>query len=66
MKLKQSVKNVLVMIGLVLAMVGCFKLLALQEQGVYNDAVERCGSANNLVEHHTQQGDTYYSCKVDK
>lgn len=42
------------------------KAFALVDQHEYNRAVERCGNENNIVEKYTNQGDKYYTCKVDK
>ena len=64
--LKESVKKVMFYLVCGLAIVGCFKLLQLQDQNEYKRAVNRCGSKNNIVEHYTSQGDKYYSCKVEK
>ena len=49
-----------------IALFGCFKLLQLQDQHEYNKAIERCRSVENLNTHYTQQGDKYYTCKVEK
>lgn len=64
--LKGWVKETLLLIVLGLALIGCGKLLQLQDQHEYNKAIERCGSVENLNTHYTQQGDIYYSCKVEK
>lgn len=64
--LKENVKRVMFYLVCGLAIVGCLKLLQLQDQNEYNKAVSRCGSVNNISEHYTSQGDRYYSCKVEK
>ena len=33
---------------------------------IYQNAVSRCGNEKNVVLRHTNQGDRYYSCKVEK
>ena len=50
----------------ILGIVGCFKLLELQDQHERERAITRCGGANNIVEHYTKEGDLYFSCKVEK
>jgi hypothetical protein len=64
--LKSWVKETLLFIACGIALFGCFKLLQLQDQYEYNKAIERCGSVENLNTHYTQQGDKYYTCKVEK
>ena len=64
--LKSWVKETLLFIAFGVALFGCFKLLQLQDQHEYNKALERCGSVKNLNTHYTQQGDKYYTCKVEK
>lgn len=63
---KSWVKETLLFIACGIALFGCFKLLQLQDQHEYNKAIERCGSVENLNTHYTQQGDKYYTCKVEK
>ena len=64
--LKSWVKETLLFIACGIALFGCFKLLQLQDQHEYNKAIERCGNVENLNIHYTQQGDKYYTCKVEK
>ena len=64
--LKSWVKETLLFIACSIVLFGCFKLLQLQDQHEYNKAIERCGSVENLNIHYTQQGDKYYTCKVEK
>ena len=64
--LKSWVKETLLFIVCGIALFGCFKLLQLQDQHEYNKAIERCRSVENLNTHYTQQGDKYYTCKVEK
>lgn len=64
--LKSWVKETLLFIACGIALFGCFKLLQLQDQHEYNKAIERCGSVENLNTRYTQQGDKYYTCKVEK
>lgn len=58
--LKESVKKVMFYLVCGLAIVGCFKLLQLQDQREYEKAMKRCD--NHIVEHYTSTGDKYYSC----
>lgn len=37
-----------------------------QDERNYRHAIERCGSVENLVKHQTNEGDIYWSCKVEK
>ena len=64
--LKSWVKETLLFIACGVALFSCFKLLQLQDQHEYNKAIERCGNVENLNTHYTQQGDKYYTCKVEK
>lgn len=64
--LKESVKEVLVVIGMILVIGLCIKGLALQEQHEYKRAVERCGGESNIVQHYTSQGDKYYTCANER
>lgn len=48
-----------------IAIMGCFKLLELQDQQVKKRAITRCGGASNIVEHYTREGDLYFSCRVE-
>lgn len=50
----------------ILGIIGCFKLLELQYNHERNNAITRCGGENNIVEHHTKEGDSYWTCKVEK
>lgn len=63
--MKELLAKVLLVGVCVLGMWGCIKLLQLQDQKNYEYAIERCGSVENLVEYHTQEGDTFYNCKVE-
>lgn len=64
--LKSWVKETLLFIVLGLALFGCVKLLQLQDQRIYELAIERCGSVENIKPYYTQQGDKFYTCKVEK
>ena len=50
----------------ILGIVGCFKLLELQYNHEKDRAITRCGSENNIVENFTKDGDSYWTCKVEK
>ena len=64
--LKSWVKETLFVIVAILAIVGCFKLLQLQDQHEYQRAVERCGGESNITERYTNQGDKYDTCTIEK
>lgn len=64
--MKELLVKVLVFGVCVLGMWGCIKLLQWQDQKNYEYAIERCDSVENLVKHQTQEGDIYWSCKVEK
>lgn len=51
---------------LIVGIITIFTLLNKMEEKNYNDAIERCGSKDNLVINYTNQGDKYYSCKVER
>lgn len=54
-----------VIVGIII-LVGVFKVLNFMEQREYQNAISRCGNEKNVVLRHTNQGDRYYSCKVEK
>ena len=58
-------KKILVGVVLIIAIVGCVKLLELQDNYNKNNAIKTCGK-NNVVIKYTNQGDRYYTCKVEK
>lgn len=62
----EKMKEMLVIvIGLVvIAMLG--KGIQAMDEQAKNNAIERCGGKSNVVEKYTNQGDRYYSCKVEK
>ena len=64
--LKDNVKVILVVLLGMVALVGCVKLLAAQNQYEYNKAIDRCGGKDNIVLKYTVQGDEYYSCTIVK
>lgn len=45
---------------------GCFKMLQHEDNIELNRAIERCNGKDNIVEHYTNLGDIYYSCKIAK
>ena len=64
--MKELFEKVMLFVVCGVAIFGCCKALQLQDQHEKERAIARCGSESNLVEHYTQQGDVYYSCKVEK
>jgi len=51
---------------LILVFIGGFKVLAIQEEHERQNAIARCGGESNVITNYTNQGDKYFSCKVDK
>lgn len=66
MKLRKEIKGVLLLIGVIIVLVGCVKLLNAIEKNEYNKAITRCGNKNNIVEHISEYGDNFYTCKVER
>lgn len=64
--MKELIKKVMIIIIMIVSLIAIYKLLELQDTKAYNNAVARCGSDSNVVVKHTNQGDRYYLCKVDK
>ncbi len=62
----EKMKEMLVMISLVVVAVLLYKGVAAMDEQAKNNAIERCGGKANVVEKYTNQGDRYYSCKVEK
>lgn len=66
LRLKREIKERLQKIAFyticILAIVGCFKLLQLQDQHEYQRAITRCGSESNIQTNYTNQGDKYFTC----
>jgi len=63
--MKELLVKILVFGVCVLGLIGCVKLLQWQDQKNYEHAIEKCGSVDNIIEYHTQEGDTFYHCKVE-
>lgn len=66
LKLRESVKEKMIFLSIIvvciIALVGLTKLLEIEKQNDYKRAIERCGNESNIVERHTKEGDTYYTC----
>lgn len=56
-------KKFLLIVACAITLLGCYRVLELQEQENYNNAVEKCGGASNLIEKYTSTGEVYYYCK---
>ena len=65
-KALEVIKSIALLAVAVLIMYLLLLGLRKQDERNYKYAIERCGSAENLVEHHTKEGDIYWSCKVEK
>ena len=66
----RKVVNVTKSIAMFVAVLLVLYLLGLglrkQDERNYKHAIERCGGVENLVENNTKEGDTYWTCKVNK
>lgn len=65
-EIKEKLEKVIFYSLCLLAIIGCFWLLNLQDQYEEKRAIERCDGKDNIVERYTNQGDKYYTCKVEK
>jgi len=50
----------------IISLIAIISLLNLVEKIEYNNAIKRCGNEKNIITKYTQQGDKYYSCKVER
>ena len=50
----------------IISLIAIISLLNLIEKTEYNNAIKKCGSEKNIITKYTQQGDKYYSCKVER
>ena len=64
-EIKEKLQDILFVSAIVGVLVLCFYGLNALDRHEYNRAIERCG-ADNIVERYTNQGDVYYTCKVEK
>lgn len=64
--MKKYLETLFIIIILGIVLFGCLTLLSKENEKVKQDAITRCGSETNLVEHFDNDGTTWYSCKVDK
>lgn len=59
-------KNILkVMLGIVIVF-SLVKVLSFIDTNEYNKAIERCESKDNVIINYTNNGDKYYTCRVEK
>lgn len=65
-EIKEKLEKVIFYSLCLLAIIGCFWLLNLQDQYEEKRAIKRCDGKDNIVERYTNQGDKYYTCKVEK
>lgn len=65
-EIKEKLEKVIFYSLCLLAIIGCFWLLSLQDQYEEKRAIKRCDGKDNIVERYTNQGDKYYTCKVEK
>lgn len=59
----KKVKEILFIIIIVIGLVGVYKGLVLLDNYNKNNAIERCGGANNVIAYHDNNGDKFYTCK---
>jgi hypothetical protein len=64
--MKETFEKIILFIILTSIIIGLLNLIAKSNQKVKDNAIARCGSESNLVEHIDNDGTTWYSCKVDK
>lgn len=55
-------EKMLIIVGIVIVV---FALVGI-DNNEYKKAVKRCGNENNIQINYTNQGDKYYTCKVEK
>jgi len=60
--MKERFYQVLCIIGIVI----CILTLNKMSDNEYKKAINRCNGKDNVITSYTNQGDKYYSCKVDK
>lgn len=65
-EIKEKLQDTLLVGAIVGVLVLCFYGLNALDRHERNRAIERCGGVDNIVERYTNQGDTYYQCKVEK
>lgn len=64
-RLNDNVKGIMLFVGCVIAIIGCVKLLQLQDANEYKNAIKRCGE-DNVTTRYTNDGDKYYTCTIEK
>ena len=60
--MKENFYQVLCIVGIVI----CILILNKMDNTEYKKAINRCNGKDNVVINYTNQGDTYYTCKVEK
>ena len=55
-------EKILIIIGIIIVGIALVKI----DNSEYKKAVKRCGNENNIQINYTNQGDKYYTCKVEK
>lgn len=60
--MKERFYQVLCIVGIVI----CILVLNKMDNNEYKKAINRCNGEDNVITNYTNQGDKYYSCKVDK
>lgn len=65
-KYREGLQNIGFITISILGIFLCGLALQAQDNKTRKDAIERCGGENNIVERYTNQGDLFYSCRVEK
>ena len=60
--MKERFYQVLCIIGIVI----CILALNKMDDNEYKKAIDRCNGKDNVITNYTNQGDKYFTCKVDK
>lgn len=61
-EVKEGIQKGLFYFVCIMGIIGCFKLLELQDQNEYKRAIKRCQNENNIQVKYSRQGDKYYTC----
>lgn len=59
-------ENIIIGVIGVLVVIILMLLLNIQNKNNYIHAIKMCGNEENIIEHFTEEGDIYYTCKIEK
>lgn len=70
LRLKKEIKNNIIAIIIILALItlfkGFLKLIEIDNNNRYNDKVVECGGADNVGYWTSKENDIFFYCKVEK